>query len=58
MGTHKSESVVTPECRSHDHDNLFIVGASVFPTAATANPTLTAVAILLRSMPAIEKALG
>lgn len=57
MGTDPKQSVVTPECRSHDHQNLFIVGSSVFPTAGTANPTLTALAILLRSLPTIEGAL-
>ncbi len=47
MGTDPKNSVVSPECRSHDHKNLFIIGASVFPTCGTANPTLTAVAPML-----------
>jgi len=29
-------------------DNLYISGASVFPTSGTANPTLTVVAMALR----------
>ncbi|MEX2170833.1 MAG: GMC family oxidoreductase [Pirellulales bacterium] len=57
MGHDPKKSVVTPECQSHDHANLFIVGATVFPTAGTANPTLTAVAVLLRSLRDIEKPL-
>jgi choline dehydrogenase-like flavoprotein len=57
MGTDPKQSVVTPECQSHDHRNLFIIGSSVFPTAGTANPTLTALAVLLRSLPTIEDAL-
>lgn len=57
MGSDPKQSVVTTRCQSHDHENLFIVGASVFPSAGTANPTLTAVAVLLRSLPAIERAL-
>jgi GMC oxidoreductase len=31
--------------RSHDHPNLFILGSTVFPTSATANPTLTIAAL-------------
>ena len=33
-------SVVDRDLRSHDHRNLFILGSAVFPTGATANPTL------------------
>jgi len=58
MGSNPDQSVVAPDCQSHDHPNLFIIGASVFPTAGTANPTLTAVAVLLRSLPSIERARG
>jgi choline dehydrogenase-like flavoprotein len=50
MGDHPATSVVDANCRSHDHPNLFIVGGSVFPTAGTANPTLTAVALTLRAV--------
>lgn len=45
MGDKPSESVVDKYCRSHDNKNLIIVGASVFPTSGTANPTLTALAL-------------
>ena len=55
MGTNPDDSVVDPLCCSHDHHNLFIVGPSVFPTAATANPTLTAVALTLRSAEYIQQ---
>lgn len=37
-----------PDLRVHDEENLFVTGSSVFPTAGFANPTLTAVALLLR----------
>lgn len=47
MGDDPSASVVTPEQRTHDHPNLFIVGSSVFPTTGTANPTLTLSALAL-----------
>lgn len=48
MGEKKSESVVDKDCRSHDHSNLFLIGPGVFPTSATANPTLTVTALALR----------
>jgi choline dehydrogenase-like flavoprotein len=41
MGTAKSNSVVDLRQRSWDWQNLFLVGSGVFPTSATANPTLT-----------------
>jgi choline dehydrogenase-like flavoprotein len=49
MGSDPKSSVVDRELRSHDHPNLFIVGAAVFPTSATANPTLTIAALSLRA---------
>jgi choline dehydrogenase-like flavoprotein len=53
MGKEAASSVVDPECRSHDHRNMFIVGPSVFPTGGTANPTLTAAALTLRAANAV-----
>ncbi len=40
--------VVDADLRVHGMDNLFVTGASVFPTAGVANPTLTIVALTLR----------
>ena len=40
--------VVDRDCRVHGTANLFVAGASVFPTAGFANPTLTIVALALR----------
>lgn len=48
MGRDPRTSVVDRNCRSHDHDNLYVVGASVFPAMGTANPTLTVAALSLR----------
>jgi glucose dehydrogenase len=53
MGSDPATSVVDPDGRAHDHSNLFIVGPSVFPTAGTANPTLTAAALTLRTASAV-----
>lgn len=48
MGSDPRTSVVDQELRSHDHPNLFVAGSAVFPTSATANPTLTIAALSLR----------
>jgi choline dehydrogenase-like flavoprotein len=49
MGTDPKSSVVDPTGRAHDHRNLFLVGSGVFPTSATANPTLTLAALALKT---------
>lgn len=53
MGTTRMHSdpargVVDADCRVHGVANLFVAGSSVFPTAGTAAPTLTIVALALR----------
>lgn len=55
MGTAPRDSVVDAQLRSHDHQNLFILGSSVFPTGGTANPSLTIAALSLRAADAIER---
>lgn len=40
--------VVDSDLRVHGHANLFVAGASVFPTCGVANPTLTVLALALR----------
>ena len=57
MGADAKTSVVDSSLRSHDHHNLFVVGASVFPTGGTANPTLTIAALSLRAVDAIAHSL-
>jgi choline dehydrogenase-like flavoprotein len=49
MGDDPRTSVVDADCRAHDHPELFVVGASVFPTCGTANPTMTVAALSLRA---------
>ena len=59
MGDDPGHSVVDPECGSHDHENLVILGSSVFPTGATANPTLTiATLVCARRTPSRRSAKG
>jgi choline dehydrogenase-like flavoprotein len=57
MGTDPKTSVVDRDLRSHDHPNLFILGSAVFPTSATANPTLTIAALSLRAAAQVEATL-
>ena len=63
MGTHRMGndpacSVVDASQRSHDVPNLWIVGSGSFPTVATANPTLTLMALAFKSAQSILAALG
>jgi choline dehydrogenase-like flavoprotein len=49
MGFDPKQAVVDPDCRSFDHRNLYVVGASTFPACGTANPTITVAALALRA---------
>lgn len=49
MGSDPKRSVVNSFCRSHDVPNLYIVDASVFPSASEKNPTLTIMALASRT---------
>lgn len=56
MGANHRTSVVAPDCRTHDHRNLFIASGSVFPTSGgTKGPTLTIAALSLRIADSILK---
>ncbi|TXL79494.1 GMC family oxidoreductase [Vineibacter terrae] len=55
MGDDPTNSVVDRWGRAHDVPNLWVVGSSVFPTSATANPTLTLAALSLRTAAAISR---
>ena len=57
MGNDPEESVVDPQCRTHDLDNCWIAGSSVFPTGGAMNPTLTIAALALRVAEDIERSL-
>ena len=49
MGTDPATSVVDSYGRTHDHENLFVVGSPTLPTGGCTNATLTFVALTLRS---------
>lgn len=60
MGTTRMHSdpkygVVNPNCRVHGISNLYIGGASTFPTSGYANPVLTTVALTIRLADHIRK---
>jgi choline dehydrogenase-like flavoprotein len=48
MSKNSKEGVVNENCKVHGIDNLYIAGSSCFPTAGSANPTYTLVAMTLR----------
>jgi choline dehydrogenase-like flavoprotein len=48
MGTDPAESVVTSRARTHDLENCWTAGSSVFVTGGAMNPTLTIAALALR----------
>ena len=56
MGTNPAESVCDSYGRTHDHENLFVVGSPTLPTAGCTNGTLTFAAVTLRSAGPIAKA--
>ena len=55
-GTDPATSVLDPNCRSHDVDNLWVVDSSFFPSSAALNPALTIAANALRVAPAVVDA--
>jgi choline dehydrogenase-like flavoprotein len=49
MGTDPKTSVLDPFCRTHDVSNLYVMDGSCFVSIACQNPTLTIMAIAVRS---------
>lgn len=48
MSEKPEDGVVDTNCRVHSVDNLYVAGASVFPTSSHANPTLLIVVLGMR----------
>ena len=57
MGSDPHTSVLDSTCRAHDVKNLYVVDASVFPNASEKNPTLTIMALALRTSEMIAERL-
>jgi choline dehydrogenase-like flavoprotein len=55
MSADPAKGVVNADCRSHEVENLFVAGSSVFPTCGFNNPTLTLVALALRTADHIRR---
>jgi len=55
MGTDPAASVCDSFGRTHDHENLFVVGSPTVPTGGCTNGTLTFVALTLRSAGEVVK---
>ncbi|WP_395622224.1 FAD-dependent oxidoreductase [Sphingomonas daechungensis] len=49
MSSDPAKGVVDGDCRVHGVENLYVAGGSIFPTSGWANPTLTIVALALRT---------
>jgi choline dehydrogenase-like flavoprotein len=47
MGSDPKDSVVDKDCRTHDHENLFIGGTGIMPSSSTVNSTLSGTALSL-----------
>lgn len=49
MASDPKRGVVDRDCRVHGFEDLYVAGSSVFPTSGWANPTLTLVALAVRT---------
>jgi choline dehydrogenase-like flavoprotein len=58
MGTDPRSSATDAQGRVHGVDNLFVAGAALFPTSGQANPTLTIVALALRTAAHLKQLLA
>jgi choline dehydrogenase-like flavoprotein len=57
MGSNPNDSVVDADCRTHDHDNLYIAGGATMPTASCINSTLSMVAVSLMMADRLKQAM-
>jgi len=55
MGTSPKDSVIDPNCRVHEMENLFVVDGSIFPSPLGVNPQMTIMAFSHRTAEHILK---
>ena len=48
FGADPATSVLDPNCRAHEVDNLYVADTSIFPSISAVNPALTAMANAIR----------
>ena len=48
FGSDPETSVLDPDCKAHELDNLYVVDTSFFPSIGSVGPALTAMANALR----------
>ena len=58
FGTDPNTSVLDPNCKAHDVDNLYVVDGSFFPSSGAVNPALTIIANALRVGDHLRQRLG
>jgi choline dehydrogenase-like flavoprotein len=58
FGTDPKTSVLDPNCRTHDVENLYVVDGSFFPSSGAVNPALTIIANALRVGDHLKQRLG
>lgn len=58
MGANPAESVLDPQGKAHDIDNLYVADASTFVSSSATNPALTVAANALRIAAHIDERLG
>jgi choline dehydrogenase-like flavoprotein len=58
FGTDPATSVLDPNCKAHDLDNLYVMDASFFPSSTAVNPALTIGAQAVRMADHLMQRLG
>ena len=58
FGTDPKTSVLDPNCKAHDLDNLYVVDGGFFPSSSAVNPALTIMANALRVAEHLKARLG
>ena len=58
FGADPATSVLNPDCRAHEVDNLYVADTSFFPSISAVNPALTAMANAVRVGDHILERLG
>ncbi|ESA36398.1 choline dehydrogenase-like flavoprotein [Leptolyngbya sp. Heron Island J] len=58
FGNDRTTSVLDPNCRTHDVENLYVVDSSFFPSNASVSPALTVIANALRVGEHLTQRLG